>query len=139
MLSWSFSSFIWNFWRHIPAIHSGFCSFRISRPSSAELTGRVQDSEKCPISAAKVFNRRERIAGGRIFHLNQTYPERRLLLPHHLSGHGFTGGYVPSDARHPAHGRLARTVAGDGHRPGTKSHASTPNLCPPPAPATCQS
>ena len=137
MLSWSFSSFIWNLWQHIPSI-SAFGSFRTSRPSSAERVPLIRLREVSNFSS-KSFNRRERIAGGRIFHLNQTYPERRLLLPHHLSGHGFTGGYVPSDARHPARGRLARTVAGDGHRPGTKSHASTPNLCPPPAPAICQS
>ena len=113
-----------------------FGSFRTSRPSSAEWTEGAPLIRVREVSnfSSKGFNRRERSAGGRIFHLTQTLTERRFLPRPHLSGHGFTGGDVPGDARHPAHGRLARTVAGDGHRPGTKNHASTPNLCRPLAP-----
>jgi citrate synthase len=41
------------------------------------------------------------------------YPKRRFLFRHYLSGDGATGGNVSGDVRHPAHRRLARTMAGN--------------------------
>ncbi|HEY4271575.1 MAG TPA: citrate/2-methylcitrate synthase [Candidatus Udaeobacter sp.] len=65
--SWSFFFFISNFLAahscHPSALSAALTTTSgTSRPSSAEWTGRVQDSKKCLILAAKVFNRGEHIA-----------------------------------------------------------------------------
>ena len=60
----------------------------------------------------------ERIAlRGRIFHHPQAVSQRGLLLGDHLPGHGFQAGDVYHAVCYPTHGRVARPMAGDAHRP----------------------
>ena len=62
-------------------------------------------------------------------YLAETLSERRFLFRHYLRGDGSAGGNVPGDVCHPAHCRLAGTMAGDDQRPGAKNRPATPNLC----------
>ena len=60
---------------------------------------------------------REDRARGRLLHLPQALPQRRLLLRPDLRGAGDAGGDVSGPVRDRPHQRLDRPVAGDDRRP----------------------
>src|SRR4029453_961106 len=53
---------------------------------------------------------------------------RRLLLRHHLRGHGVPGGDVPGAVRHRADAGVAGPVGGEPHRPGAEDRPASPDL-----------
>ena len=71
---------------------------------------------------------REDRARGRLLHLAQALPERRLLLGPDLRGAGAAGRDVPGDVRDRAHQRLDRPVAGDGRGQGAEDRPPAPDL-----------
>ena len=71
---------------------------------------------------------REDRARGRVLHLAQALPERRLLLGPDLRGARPAGRDVPGDVRDRAHERLDRAVARDGARQGAEDRPPAPDL-----------
>ena len=66
--------------------------------------------------------------GGRLLRLQEAVPQRRLLLRHHLRGHGLPGGDVPGAVRHRPDAGLAGPVGREPHRPRAEDRPAPPAL-----------
>ena len=89
------------------------------RPAGADhpaAHGRGLRGDRVQLAGRDRARARETRPRGRVLHLAQALPERRLLLGDHLRGARDPDQHVHRDLRHPPHRRLGRAVDGDERR-----------------------